>query len=285
MTFPKRYLTPGLVVPVAAGLLVSLVLDTGESGAVVSQPTGEMMPTPAPMSDVDKATSRGFAADTVTLEGLFKYRMEALNPVQDAHTMPGTFSPKCEFTGQLLLHGGACHVALGWYNVTPGSTTPPPPTEIYELVPAQLPKCPPPPAVINPLQACADDNDFAPLADTVTTLAPQHRWNAPVFRATNIRNDPRYKGGLIGFAMFRGQDQCTQAKFSQAELNTKSPAMPPTNGAPWVTVLIYQSVQDPTGYYIAFEDLPIKTTWKDSGNDGDFNDFVYFVTGVNCEGG
>ena len=110
---------------------------------------------------------------------------------------------------------------------------------------------PPPPAVINPLQACADDNDFAPLADTVTTQAPQHRWNAPVFRATNIRTDPRYKGGLIGFAMFRGQDQCNQAKFSQAELNTKSPEMPPTNGAPWSTGLIYQSVQEPTGYYIA----------------------------------
>ena len=42
--------------------------------------------------------------------------------------------------------------------------------------------------------------------------------------------DARYKGGLIGFAMIGGEHPCSQTKFSQAELNTKSPstARPPT---------------------------------------------------------
>ena len=263
--------------------MLMVVAFTPEARATVSQPTGEIMPNPAPMSEIAIATARGFAADTVTLAGLFKYRMEALDPVRDANTVPGTFSPRCEFTGQLVLRGGGCHLALGWYNVTPGSTTPPPANQIYELVPAQLPRCPTP---INPALSCCDDTEFCPLADMTTTQAPQHRWNTPPFRAASIRNDPRYLGGLIGFAMI-GAEQCSQTKFSQAELNTRSPATAPTDGAPWVTVLIYQSTVDPNGYYIAFEDLPVTTpSWKgNAGNDGDFNDFVFFVTGLNCEGG
>ena len=54
---------------------------------------------------------------------------------------------------------------------------------------------------------------------------------------------------------------------------------------PWVTALIYQSVADPQAYYIAFEDLPTcATSWKgcNSQNDGDFNDFVFYVSGLSC---
>ena len=41
-----------------------------------------------------------------------------------------------------------------------------------------------------------------------------------------------------------------------------------------------------TSYYIAFEDLPMPASgWKDDGCDGDFNDFVFYVTGLDCEGG
>jgi hypothetical protein len=83
-----------------------------------------------------------------------------------------------------------------------------------------------------------------------------------------------------------GGEQCSQTKFSQAELNTRSPAGAPTNGAPWVTVLVYQSTVNPNAYYLAFEDLPVTTaSWKGNGNDGDFNDFVYYITGLNCDGG
>ena len=53
---------------------------------------------------------------------------------------------------------------------------------------------------------------------------------------------------------------------------------------PWVTALIYQSVADPQAYYIAFEDLPTcRELAAGKGcnvgtNDGDFNDFVFYVT-------
>ncbi len=269
----------------AAAIGLGLLLFPPPASALVSQPTGEMMPNPAPMSEVGIGTSRGFPDDAVTLAGLFKYRNEMLRPIEDARTTPGTFSPKCKFTGQLVLRGGGCHVGFGWYNVTPGSTTPPPANEIYELVPAQLPMCPMP---IMPLMACCDDTEFCPLATMMTTQTPQHRWNSPTFTADNILTSARYKGGLIGFAMIGdGSSQCSQTKFSQAELNVKSPATAPTNGAPWVTTLVYQSTVDPNAYYLAFEDLPVTTaSWKgNGGNDGDFNDFVYYVSGLNCDGG
>jgi hypothetical protein len=257
--------------------------------ATVSQPNGDEIPVPSAAGEISVVTSRGFQRDAVTLEGLFKYRQEMLDPVRDANTAPGTFSPQCRFTGQLVLRGGSCRPVFGWYNVTPGSTTPPPDAEIYELVPAQLPMCPMPPMPINPAMACCDDGDFCPLADPTTTQAPQHRFNSPTFSADNIITDKRYKGGLIGFAIIKENTVCPQTKYSQLELNTKSLPDPPTNGRPWVTALIYQSTVTPGAYYIAFEDRPMEAkTWKNTTgipNDGDFNDFVYLVTGLNCEGG
>jgi hypothetical protein len=258
------------------------------SRAAVSQPNGDVMPVPSMQGELDVVASRGFLRDVVTLQGLFKYRKEMLDPVRDASTAPGTFSPQCKFTGQLVLRGGVCKDVFGWYNVTPGSTTPPPRTEIYELVPAQLPMCPVP---INPAMACCDDTDFCPLADPTTTQTQQHHFNSPTFSADNILLDKRYKGGLIGFAIIPDGEQCKTIKYSQLELNTRSPAGAPTNGAPWVTALIYQSTVVPGAYYLAFEDKAMATaSWKgDSStggtNDGDFNDFVYMVTGVNCDGG
>src|SRR5690606_3272735 len=62
--------------------------------------------------------------DAITLQGLFKFRREALDPVADARTAPGHFSPQCGCTGQLLLRGGDCQVGFGWYNIDdPNSTT------------------------------------------------------------------------------------------------------------------------------------------------------------------
>jgi hypothetical protein len=60
---------------------------------------------------------------------------------------------------------------------------------------------------------------------------------------------------------------------------------------PWVTAIIYQSTVDPEGFYMAFEDLPmLPDDWRKTGvgsamNDGDFNDFVFYVSGVSCQGG
>ena len=251
----------------------------------VCQPTGEVMPQPVGGAEIGVVSSRGFptvptAMSAITLEGLFYYRGETLDPVKDAHITPGVFSPMCGFTGQLVLRGGGCNLVFGWYNVTPGSMTPPPDNQIYPLIPAD-PRTPPPMGL-----GCMD-GDFCPLATMMTTQAPQHTWTPTPFTAANIRSNPNYKGGLIGFAIVGSTaTACAQTKFSQAELNTKQVS----SGKPWITTLIWQSTVNPDAYYIGFEDLPLTpATWKGQGgafiNDGDFNDFVYYITGLNCDGG
>ncbi|MFO7178900.1 MAG: putative metal-binding motif-containing protein [Pseudomonadota bacterium] len=256
------------------------ILGIGSNAAAeVRQPvTGEVMPQATSGTEIGIATSRGFPEDAITLEGLFKYRGEMLDPVADAKTAPGAFSPLCGFTGELVLRGGGCKVALGWYNVDP-SGSPPRNDEIYVLVPADP---------TNAAQGLGcQDNDFCPLATMETTQTGQHGWTPRTYSAENIRTDPRYAGGLVGFALIGDSSQlCSQTKFSQAELNVKS-----SSGEPWVTTLIYQSTATPDAFYIAFEDLPMsQMSWRSAQNggggqnDGDFNDFVFFVTGLTCQG-
>ncbi|HVY25080.1 MAG TPA: DUF4114 domain-containing protein [Polyangiaceae bacterium] len=222
--------------------------------------------------------------DAITLQGLFKWRREQLDPVKDAKTTPGYFSPACGFSGQLLLMGGNCKVAFGWYNVEdPNSTTPPDPSEIYEFIPND-------PTYLN----CLDENGgpktdgFCPLA--WDTLSPRNlsikQWTPKAFDSGNIKMDPRYKGKYVGFALIGNPDlSCKANKFSMYNHNQKN-----ADGVPWVASLIYQSTADPEGFYMAFEDLPMSPAdWHDSGgmykNDGDFNDFVFYVSGISCLGG
>lgn len=222
--------------------------------------------------------------DAITLQGLFKWRREQLDPVKDAKTAPGYFSPACGFSGQLLLMGGNCKVAFGWYNVEdPNSTTPPDPSEIYEFIPND-------PTYLN----CLDENGgkktdgFCPLA--WDTLSPRNlsikQWTPKAFDSGNIKMDPHYKGKYVGFALIGNPDlSCKANKYSMYNHNQKN-----ADGVPWVASLIYQSTADPEGFYMAFEDLPMSAAdWHESGgmykNDGDFNDFVFYVSGISCLGG
>jgi hypothetical protein len=269
--------------------LAAVTFFARDARAAVSQPNGDVMPVATPAAEINVVTSRGFPADASTLAGLFKYHVVngvagadmAISPTRDAYTTPGTFSPQCGLTGTILVRGGGCKNELGWYNATENPATKPADNQIYTLVPANLQAAPP-----NGLMCM--DNDFCPLATMMTTQAPQHSWVEVDF-AQNIRTSPNYRGGLIGLAM-KGLagSICTQTKYSQAELNDKNAA-----GMPWVSVLIYQSVADPQAYYVAFEDQPTCTqSWRGctggqpntpgNGNDGDFNDFVFYVTGLSC---
>jgi hypothetical protein len=280
----------GLVLRAAVWLAASALLTAPDRAAAeVRQPTGELMPQPVRSEELGIPTSRGFQPlggfSVVTLEALFLAQGEMLNPQRDAQTTPGTFSPLCGFKGQLVLRGGRCHLALGWYNVVEGSTTPPAANQIYPLVPATFLTCPAMPPMPDPTITCYDDNDFSPLATYNSNQFPQHRWSNPPFDANIIAGDPRYRQGAIGFALL-GAEDCSQNKYSQAELNTRNAA-----GVPWVTTLIYQSTVDPNAYYVAFEDRPNSmASWRgpdpqSTNNDGDFNDFVYKITGVTCQGG
>ena len=258
-------------------LLVGVLslLSAPPARAAVMEADGTALPQPANPAEVTEMMSRGFPADSVTLPGLFKYRGETIDPTKDAHLTPGTFSPQCGFTGQIVLHGGGCQNALGWYNATDPATTPAA-SAIYVLVPANLQLAP-------PMGLGCADSDFCPLATHNTSQAPQHAWTDVTYSADNIRNDPHYKGGLIGFALMAGTGLCTQTKYSQYDLGVVSTQYK----VPWVTQLVWQSTVDPSGYYIGFEELPMTAaTWKGAnGNDGDFNDFVFYVSGLDCEGG
>ena len=61
--------------------------------------------------------------DAITLQGLFKWRGEKLDPVKDAKTAPGYFSPACGFSGQRQngpLHADALKALRRTCRLTPG---------------------------------------------------------------------------------------------------------------------------------------------------------------------
>src|SRR5947207_11746538 len=80
----------------------------------------------------------------------------------DCHTTPDTFSPLCGFNGTFVLNQAGSHFGVGWYNSDPTSSTPPDLSQIHIIVPAG-----------------------APVGTT--------------FAGTDIRKDPAYTGGNIGF--------------------------------------------------------------------------------------
>jgi hypothetical protein len=280
MVGPKRLLARATLIALAVGCLPRVA-----AGMVTQPPPGnEVMPQPANPYEVLIVTSRGFPDDALTLAGLFKYfgggADSALDPVRDAQTTPGTFAPTCGLTAQLVLRGGECNSALGWYNATEPPTLP---TAIYPFVPGKLGGAPP-----NGL-SCADSG-FCPLATRTTTQVGQHTWSDPLHEFDpGIRTDARWTGGKVGLALVGvAGSLCPQTKYSQAELNDKSPA-----GAPWVTALVYQSVAEAGARYLAFEDAPTcAPSWRGctgtqpnvvgKGNDADFNDAVFYVRETPC---
>ena len=228
------------------------------SHAAVNEPNGLQVPQPL-SADLPYETSAG----SLTLQSLFSSRGETIDWQNDATTTPAVFSPLCGFTGTLVLRGGGCKVDFGWYNV-PSNNVAPPDSEIYILVPQTDP-------IFN------------------NTFQPQVGQTGETFSAASIQTDPNYAGGLIGFA-FRGNASqvCSQTHYSQQELNVVCTNCTPS--APWITALIYKSTATPNAFYVAFEDLPMAPTsfagfpGQQYTNDGDFNDFVYFITGINCQG-
>jgi len=234
-----------------------------------------------------KAYPQFVTGDAINLSGMFKWRGEKLDPAKDAKTGPGYFSAKCGFTGQLLLMGGNCQAQFGWYNVTdPNSKTPPAASEIYPFMKGKP----------NELLSCTNGEEMPPTlkTDGFCPLAWDNRhpynlsverWKIVTFPSGDISKDPRYKGGYVAFALI-GDQKCPQNKFSMYEHNQRN-----ASGTPWVTTLIYQSSVDPGGFYMAFEDLPMSSKdWKTgddgkAGADGDFNDFVFYVSGLTCAGG
>jgi MYXO-CTERM domain-containing protein len=211
------------------------------------------------------------AGQFVTLPSLFAFRGETINYQTDAKTEPATFSPLCSFSGTLVLRGGGCKLAFGWYNAVMSGGPAPAANEIYPLIPNNDP-------VVYGRAA------FAPLATTPPMVGGMPAWALKVFTAADIRNDVRYKGGEIGFALIGDSGTaCKQTKFSQRALNQVCTACTPNQ--PWIQTVVYKSTKEDNAYYLGFEDLPSDPASFKAQNDGDFNDFVFYITGLVCAGG
>lgn len=115
------------------------------------------------------------------------------------------------------------------------------PAEVYEIVPAG-----------------------SPLGTTIT--------------GASIRDDPRYLGGEVGFALMRDPRHYTEARWNTVCDSGPCAGTP----GPWVLSLSYASTVTANAWYIAFEDGDTSnSSWN---NDGDYNDDVFFFTGIACAG-
>ncbi len=175
------------------------------------------------------------------LQGLFNQRGEAIDALADAQIVPETFIPACSLTFEVLQRNAGYQNAFGWYNVT-GSAP-----------------------------GIGDLHEFLKCSDGVGTIKP----------FPNIKNDPAYLGGEIGF--YEGViDNCGPGSgpndylyvfYSEGEYNPDS-----SQANPYVHLLIYNSTVTPNAFYFGWEDLI-------SGGDNDFDDLTTFVTGISCAGG
>jgi len=224
------------------------------------EPNGQTVPQLPSATELSAAAA---VMSEVHLDRLIISRSEMLESLLDAHLPPTGFAPLCDLTAQMVLRGGTCAVDLGWYNVLPMQALPPPAEQIYSLVPAPDPATTPRPS-----------------------YTPGVGVQNPIATLAKIRKDSRYLGGLIGFAMM-GNDKNTPAVCTQTHFTTPAFNAPCTSAScmnqPWIPALMYQSTAMKDAYYYLFEEFP--TTPTDFGNDGDFNDQVFLVTGVTCEGG
>ncbi|MEZ4295772.1 MAG: DUF4114 domain-containing protein [Polyangiaceae bacterium] len=175
------------------------------------------------------------------LQGLFTARGEAINATADAQIVPETFVPACSLTFEVLQRNAGYQNAFGWYNVTGVKPTT---GELHEFL-----KC----------------------SDGVGTVKP----------FPNIKNDPAYLGGEIGFyegvidncGANSGPNDYLYVFYSEKKYN-------PDNNQqnPYIHLLVYNSTVTPKAFYFGWEDLI-------SGGDNDFDDLTTFVTGISCSGG
>ena len=184
----------------------------------------------------------------VPLWTFFETEGESIDAIANASIEPGTFSPRCDFEATLVLSESSASAGLAWYNVPDDPNQAP--VELYELV--------------------------APTTEAGT-----------VIMSADILTSPGYAGGLIGFALTKYTDSSMSATsavyYSEYQRNVLCSACSMPDH--WKMMLVYGSTLFENSFYLAFEDWEgaNQETWF--GNDGDFNDKVFRVTGVTCLGG
>jgi hypothetical protein len=121
-----------------------------------------------------------------------------------------------------------------------------------------------------------------PQATDLHVVVPAGSPIGVAFSGADIKSDPAWAGGKVGFALVGDPSTyCAETHFTDVAFDTTCDACTPA--APWITALIYPSRNTRNAFYVAFEDGA--TTSSAFHNDGDFNDDVFFLTGLTCEGG
>jgi MYXO-CTERM domain-containing protein len=286
------------------------LLGANTSGAAVTEPSGLAVPIDQSLSN-DYYDKTKYNESTLGIQSLLDVweGTGVIDAYADASATNVVFSPLCGLNGSMILRGGGCMVDFGWYcvddpvgqeNIHPLVTA----ADIVKYHDVTLKTLPgKPPGAFNTWWDALNNNDKA----FVPTV--QSGFLQPIVGSANlsaVREDPNYKAcasGKIGFA-FKGNPTsiCPMSKFSEPERNQMS-----TFGKPWINAVVYQSKSSPGTFYVAFEDMPttaasftpalseVKATypnmksnssgWESWKNDGDFNDFVFKVDGIVCEGG
>jgi hypothetical protein len=236
-----------VLIPAAA------LLGTSPARAAVVEPNGITVPAPPITTSCQNVTC---AAGTVCENGRCEVRLqsyfdtngEAISETADASTDPGVFLPLCDFAATLVLSESQAKGGLAWYNVPPTGSSTTAPTTIYQIGP------------------------FPMLVGQVITSA-------------DVRSNINYQGGLIGFVLLKdlGQPALSRVYYSEYQLNARCTSC--TTPGNWKMALSYLSKATPNAYYLAFEDWEgaDQNSWQ--GNDGDFNDKVFKISGVTCDGG
>ncbi|MBM4373687.1 MAG: DUF4114 domain-containing protein [Deltaproteobacteria bacterium] len=112
-------------------------------------------------------------------------------------------------------------------------------------------------------------------------LAELHEFlkcNDPVgtTKVLNIKKDPAYLGGDIGF--FQATGGCGSVQSHEAIFFSEKKYNPDGNQQnPFIHLLIYNSTVVPKAFYFGWEDLL-------TGGDNDFDDLTTFVSGIGCTG-
>jgi MYXO-CTERM domain-containing protein len=114
----------------------------------------------------------------------------------------------------------------------------------------------------------------------VYELIPEPSTLGETITSAGIRNDPNWAGGPVGFVLIKNGARIYYSEYQRNVFcsGCDSPGH-------WVMALAYRSKVEANTYYLAFEEWEDadETDWQ--GNDGDFNDKVFKITGVNCLGG
>ena len=189
-----------------------------------------------------------------SLQDYFASAGEAtIDAVEAARAEPGKFSPLCNFDATLVLSQSGAAAGISWYNVDEA----------------------------NPTRVPTDAEIFEVLKPTTTPNG--------TISAADIRADPRYAGGYVGFALTRYDNGAEKPQipvyYSEYQRNTLcSGCTPPGH---WIASIAYRSTQRSDTYYLAFEDWPTYNGTSPSAwqNDGDFNDKVFKIVGISCAGG